>query len=87
MGNLKKFGGPLPDAWHQDQLNLQIQILERYRQLDIKYVLPAFAGFVPDQIKRIYPFNNFTTASDWIGFNCNFSWYLIKSTLNLMNNI
>ncbi|CAF1010067.1 unnamed protein product, partial [Brachionus calyciflorus] len=73
MGNLKKFGGPLPQSWHLDQLDLQLKIIARYDELGIKYVLPAFAGFVPDQITRLYPNNNFTKASDWIGFNCNFS--------------
>ncbi|RNA17676.1 alpha-N-acetylglucosaminidase isoform X1 [Brachionus plicatilis] len=44
-----------------------IKVSNGYRELGISYVLPAFAGFVPDQIRRIYPFNNFTSASDWIG--------------------
>lgn len=52
MGNLKKFGGPLPKSWHTDQVNLQKQTLKRYDELGIKYVLPSFAGFVPDQITR-----------------------------------
>lgn len=51
MGNLKKFGGPLPQAWHLDQVSLQKKILQRYDELGINYVLPAFAGFVPDKIK------------------------------------
>jgi alpha-N-acetylglucosaminidase len=52
MGNLKKFGGPLPPSWHEDQADLQIQILKRYDDLGIHYVLPAFSGFVPDNITR-----------------------------------
>jgi alpha-N-acetylglucosaminidase len=51
MGNLKKFAGPLPLSWHIDQLALQKQILQRYNELGIKYVLPAFSGFVPDKFK------------------------------------
>jgi len=74
MGNLKKFGGPLPDSWHYDQFVLQKAILNRYNELGIKYVLPAFAGFVPDQIVRFYPNTSFTNARDWVGFSCNFSW-------------
>lgn len=54
MGNLKKFGGPLPKSWHLDQLGLQKRILKRYDELGVKYVLPAFAGFVPDQITRFF---------------------------------
>lgn len=52
MGNLKKFGGPLTDSWHFDQLELQKAILRRYNDLGIKYILPAFAGFVPDRVSR-----------------------------------
>lgn len=52
MGNLQKFGGPLPDSWHFDQVALQKMILARYDDLGIKYALPAFAGFVPDNITR-----------------------------------
>ncbi len=52
MGNLKKFGGPLSFAWHHDQADLQALILQRYNELGIHYVLPAFSGFVPDNITR-----------------------------------
>ena len=52
MGNIKKYGGNLPDSWHQDQVGLLKQQLKRYEELGIKYILPAFAGFVPDQITR-----------------------------------
>jgi alpha-N-acetylglucosaminidase len=52
MGNLKKFGGPLTPAWHEDQSDLQTQIIARYNELGIHYVLPAFSGFVPDNITR-----------------------------------
>lgn len=82
MGNLKKFGGPLPESWHVDQLDLQLQILKRYDELGIKYVLPAFAGFVPDQITRLYPENKFTKAYDWIGFSCNFSCLVMIDPLD-----
>jgi hypothetical protein len=53
MGNLKKFGGPLPFSWHMDQAELQLSILQRYRELGIKYALPSFAGFVPDKLREL----------------------------------
>ena len=56
MGNIKKYGGNLPDSWHKDQVGLLRQQLNRYEELGIKYVLPAFAGFVPDQITRFASF-------------------------------
>ena len=52
MGNIKHFGGSLTDSWHNDQVQLQKQIVGRMNELGINYILPAFAGFVPDAIKR-----------------------------------
>ncbi len=74
MGNLKRFGGNLTPNWHIDQVSLLKRILKRYNELGIKYVLPAFAGFVPDNITRLFPNNNFTVSTNWIDFSCNFSW-------------
>ena len=82
MGNLKSFGGHLPNSWHKDQVDLLKLILRRYDDLGIKYVLPAFAGFVPDQIARIYPDGNFTKAEDWIGFKCNYSCVLMVDPMD-----
>ncbi|CAF1022348.1 unnamed protein product [Brachionus calyciflorus] len=82
MGNLKKFAGPLPQSWHQDQLNLQLKIIKRYNELGIKYVLPSFSGFVPDQITRLFPYGNFTKAEDWHGFNCTFSCLMMIDPLD-----
>lgn len=52
MGNLKNYGGSLPKSWHEDQFKLLKQQIQRYEDLGIKYVLPAFSGFVPDNITR-----------------------------------
>lgn len=77
MGNLKRFGGPLPFHWHLKQADLQQWIVRRYKELGIRYALPAFAGFVPDQFRSLFPNTNFTTAPDWIGFHCKFSCLLM----------
>ena len=52
MGNLKKFGQSLSQSWHDTQLEIQQKTLKRYEELGINYVLPAFAGFVPDNITK-----------------------------------
>lgn len=52
MGNIRGWGGPLPQSWHQQSLILQKQILARMRELGIIPVLPAFAGHVPRAFKR-----------------------------------
>lgn len=54
MGNLRGFGGPLPDSWNERSLILQKQILERMRNFGIIPVLPAFAGHLPRAFKRLY---------------------------------
>ena len=41
MGNLKHFGGSLPNNWHNDQLRLQKLIIKRYNEFGIKYALPV----------------------------------------------
>ena len=52
MGNIRGWGGPLPDSWYTGQLALQHKILARMRALGMIPVLPAFAGHVPDGIQR-----------------------------------
>lgn len=55
MGNLVNHDGPLPQSWHDDQVRLQHQILNRMRSLGMRPICPAFSGFVPRGIERIYP--------------------------------
>lgn len=55
MGNIVNHDGALSDAWHEDQVALQHNILHRMKSLGMQPVCPAFAGFVPAGLKRIYP--------------------------------
>nr|XP_018914058.1 PREDICTED: alpha-N-acetylglucosaminidase-like [Bemisia tabaci] len=52
MGNMRGFGGPLNDNWHEKSLVLQHKILARMRLLGINPVLPAFSGQVPRSFKE-----------------------------------
>lgn len=52
MGNIRGWGGPLPQSWHERSLILQKNILNRMRELGMIPVLPAFAGHVPRAFKR-----------------------------------
>jgi alpha-N-acetylglucosaminidase len=47
MGNLQKHAGPLSPSWHQAQLQLAKQIIQRMTDIGIIPVLPAFTGFMP----------------------------------------
>ena len=66
MGNISHVDGPLPKEWHTTQIALQHKILQRMRSLGMKPICPAFAGFVPKEITRIYPDLHITTTS-WGG--------------------
>ena len=52
MGNIRGWGGPLPQMWITNQLILQHRILQRMRSLGMTPVLGAFAGHVPAAITK-----------------------------------
>ncbi len=55
MGNISGIDGPLPQEWHDGQVELQHKILDRMKGLGMKPVCPGFAGFLPKSMKRIFP--------------------------------
>lgn len=69
MQNIDRWGGPLPMSWLEDQEALQKQIVARERELNMKPVLPGFAGHVPACITRIYPDAPLASLGDWAGFD------------------
>ncbi|NXU20869.1 ANAG acetylglucosaminidase, partial [Pardalotus punctatus] len=73
MGNLRRWAGPLPPAWHLKQLYLQYRIVERMRSLGMTTVLPAFAGHVPQAVLRVFPRVNATRLGHWSHFDCTYS--------------
>ena len=77
MLNIDRWGGPLPKSWLEGQEALQKQIVARERELNMKPVLPAFAGHVPPELQRIYPDAKIERMSDWAGFALeDFPWFL-----------
>lgn len=68
MQNIDRWGGPLPKSWLEGQMELQKKITERERQFNMKPVLPAFAGHVPRELKRIHPEATITQHVLWGGF-------------------
>ena len=66
MGNLKKWGGPMPSSFLEQQNALQLRILPRLQSLGIIGVLPAFAGFVPDALKYARPNAAISPGSQWM---------------------
>ena len=68
MQNIDRWFAPLPKSWLDSQLDLQKQITARERELNMKPVLPAFAGHVPRDLKRIYPKAPMTQLEAWSGY-------------------
>ena len=68
MSNLDYWQGPLPKEWLDTQEALQKQIVARERQFNMRPILPAFAGHVPSELKRIYPEAKISRMSSWGGF-------------------
>ena len=66
MGNISGIDGPLTDEWHERQIDLQHKILKRMRELGMKPICPAFAGFIPKAFLRLYP-NVKVTETSWAG--------------------
>jgi alpha-N-acetylglucosaminidase len=68
MCNLDVWDGPLPKEWLSSQAKLQQQILARERELNMRPILPAFAGHIPAALLRLYPKLKATRVSEWGGF-------------------
>lgn len=69
MCNIDRWQGNLPMEWLENQAELQKRIVARERELNMRPVLPGFAGHVPGALKRIYPDLQTTTVSEWGGFS------------------
>lgn len=72
MGNMRGWGGPLPQSWHDQQVALQHKVLQRMRDFGMIPVLPAFNGDVPDAITRIFPTAKVSHLSKWGSFNATY---------------
>ena len=69
MGNIQRWGGPLTKNWIKDEWEINLKITERQKEFGMYQVYPAFAGFVPDCIKEIYPNATVRTATAWGDFD------------------
>ncbi|UKZ88341.1 uncharacterized protein TrAFT101_004102 [Trichoderma asperellum] len=74
FGNIQgSWNGNMPDNWVDDQFALQLQILDRMKELGITPILPAFPGFVPRNISRVFPGISLSTSPLWENFAEDFS--------------
>lgn len=82
MSNMRAYGGPLPAGWIEQQFELQKKILQRYSELGIQPVLPAFNGVVPAEMAALFPSANITRLSKaWCSFPTDYCCpYIVSST-------
>lgn len=77
MANIDHWEGPLPMSWITSQVDLQKKIVKRERELDMKPVLPAFAGHVPEVLKKKYPNAKITSLGEWSDFDAQYESYFL----------
>jgi len=70
FGNIQgDWSGQLPTSWIHGQFDLQKQIVSRMVELGMTPILPAFTGFVPRTIDRVYPDASVLIGSQWNNFS------------------
>ena len=79
MANIDAWCGPLPDEWLDGQAELQRLILARERALNMRPVLPAFAGHVPRRIKEIFPDADIKAMGAWDDFEEPYRTFFLNS--------
>ena len=68
MLNIDYWQGPLPKSWLEGQQALQQKIVAREREFNMRPVLPAFAGHVPQELKEVFPEAKITKLGAWAGY-------------------
>lgn len=79
MANIDVWCGPLPKEWLDGQVVLQQKILARERALNMRPVLPAFAGHVPKQLTELFPKADIKRLDPWDGFQEECQTYFLNS--------
>ena len=79
MANIDGWCGPLPKEWLDGQQALQQRIVERERALNMRPVLPAFAGHVPGKLRDLFPDADIQALGAWAGFDEKYRTYFLNS--------
>ena len=87
MANIDGWCGPLPKEWLNGQKTLQQRIVERERALNMRPVLPAFAGHVPGALKKLFPDADIQALGGWAGFDEQYRTYFLNSEDPLYSRI
>ena len=87
MANIDGWCGPLPKTWLDSQTTLQQRIVERERALNMRPVLPAFAGHVPGALRDLFPDADIQALGSWAGFDEQYRTYFLNSEDPLYSRI
>ncbi|MBR0493271.1 MAG: alpha-N-acetylglucosaminidase [Muribaculaceae bacterium] len=87
MANIDGWCGPLPKEWLEGQTDLQQRIVERERALNMRPVLPAFAGHVPGALRDLFPNADIQALGSWAGFDNQYRTYFLNSEDPLYSRI
>ena len=87
MANIDGWCGPLPKEWLEGQTALQQRIVERERALNMRPVLPAFAGHAPGALRDIFPDADIQALGSWAGFDNQYRTYFLNSEDPLYSRI
>lgn len=87
MANIDGWCGPLPKEWLNGQIELQQRIVERERALNMRPVLPAFAGHVPGALRDLFPDADIQALGGWAGFDDRYRTYFLNSEDPLYSRI
>lgn len=74
MGNIEAHMGPLPQSWIDSKHKIQVNILQRMRELGMEPVVPAFGGYVPKPFADKYPNAKISKMPPWTGFKEETYW-------------
>ncbi|MBR5685275.1 MAG: alpha-N-acetylglucosaminidase [Muribaculaceae bacterium] len=87
MANIDGWCGPLPKEWLDNQTTLQQRIVERERALNMRPVLPAFAGHVPGALRELFPDADIQALGSWAGFDDQYRTFFLNSEDPLYSRI
>jgi alpha-N-acetylglucosaminidase len=91
MGNITGWDRPKYEINSKDyftnQLKLTHKILTRLKELGMHPIVPAFAGFVPEGLKRLYPNQNIRDIAFGAGFSKQYSGHILAPTSDLFEKI
>ncbi|TAJ11928.1 alpha-N-acetylglucosaminidase [Marinilabiliaceae bacterium JC017] len=68
MGNITGWDGAMPTSFLDKQVDLTHKIIDRLNDLDMFYIVPAFAGFIPSELCQLFPNENVRELG-WCGFD------------------